>query len=74
MPRFDHGPVNVRSVVDKVILKEVFVGVLRSSVSIIPAKLHNYLHHTLTKILPGGQAGDSCKSMNTTIYKDLLLT
>jgi hypothetical protein len=29
MPRFDHGPVHVRSVVDKVILKEAFIGVLR---------------------------------------------
>lgn len=67
MPRFDHGPVHVRFSVDEVISKEAFIGVLRSSVSIIPAKLHNHLLHTIKYILSGRQAGDSCKSVNTTV-------
>jgi len=67
MLRFDHGQVHVRFVVDKVILKEAFIGVIQSSVSIIAAKLQNHLHLTITYILSGGQAGDSCKSVNTTV-------
>jgi len=48
MPRFDHGPVHVRFVVEEVILKEAFIGVLRSSICIIRAELHNHVRYTIT--------------------------
>jgi hypothetical protein len=59
VPGFDHGSGHVRYVVDKVTLRQAFLGVIWFFVSIIPPKFYTHLNHNITPIrrTSGGGGG-----------------